>query len=139
MWCAMKKSNKRIAIALGALVVLLAAVAILLKNTGGGDVANIYQNGLLIRSVDLSQVTESYSFTVTDNDGHENLITVEPGRIRVTSANCPDQICVNSGWLDSGVEPIVCLPAKLVIRLEESGGTEYESSGTVTDIDGVAG
>lgn len=128
--------HKRAFIGLGLLVVLLIALALIFRHWDSGDMANIYQDGVLIQSIDLSRVEEPYSFTVTDDQGHENTIEVEPGRIRVSEASCPDQICVNTGWLDSGIEPIVCLPARLVIRLEKTGGTVYESS---AQIDGVAG
>ena len=128
--------HKRLFLGLLLLAVLLGLVALIFRHWDSGDMANIYQDGLLIRSIDLSQVTEAYSFTVTDDQGHENTIQVEPGRIRVSDASCPDQICVNTGWLEDGIEPIVCLPAKLVIRLEKSGGTIYDSS---AQIDGVAG
>lgn len=128
--------HKRAFIGLGLLVVLLIALALIFRHWDSGDMANIYQDGVLIQSIDLSRVEEPYSFTVTDDQGQENTIEVEPGRIRVSEASCPDQICVNTGWLDSGIEPIVCLPARLVIRLEKTGGTVYESS---AQIDGVAG
>jgi hypothetical protein len=112
--------NKTWAVLLGVLLVLLLLGAWLLSRQSSGEIANIYQDGTCIQSIDLGRVKAAYSFTVTDANGHENVVAVEPGRIRVESANCPDQICVDSGWLSSGVTPIVCLPAKLVIRLENS-------------------
>ena len=114
------------------LLVFFLALALLLHFRGSGTVANVYQNGVCIRSVDLSRLTEPIAFTVRDGEGHENLVEAEPGRIRVREASCPDQICVQRGWLDGGREPIVCLPAKLVIRLEKE-------SGEMGEIDGVVG
>ena len=49
-------------------------------------------------------------------------ILVEPGRIRVSQANCPDQVCVEMGAISDGTVPIVCLPHKLVIEIV--GGAE---------------
>ncbi len=89
------------------------------------SIADVYQNGELIRSIDLSQVTESYTFTVEGPAG-VNTIQVEPGRIRVEQADCPDQICVNQGWISDSLVPIVCLPNGLVIQIEASGKTESE-------------
>ena len=43
---------------------------------------------------------------------------VEPGRIRVESADCPDKVCVNQGYISDGTVPIACLPHKLIIRIE---------------------
>ena len=107
-------------------------IAVLLQHRkASGHIANIYQDNTCIQTIDLEAVTEPYSFTVSDSDGHENTVTVEPGKICVSEANCPDQICVTTGWISNGTKPIVCLPAKLVIRLE----TEE----TDQTIDGVAG
>lgn len=98
-----------------------------------GTIANVYQDGVCIYSFDLSAVTETETYTVTDDSGHVNVIEVEPGRIRVSEANCPDQVCVESGWLSSSLRPIVCLPAKLVIQIESDPEAEE------LDLDAVSG
>ena len=64
--------------------------------------------------------------TVTDRDGGENVISVEPGRIRISDANCPDHVCVDTGWISDGVIPIVCLPHQLVIRIEGGGNSDID-------------
>lgn len=127
--------NKQAFFLLALLAGLCGLLAVLLHFYGGGHIANVYQNGLLIRSIDLTAVDAPYSFSVSDADGHTNVIAVEPGRICVSSASCPDQVCVNAGWRDGGADPIVCLPAKLVIRLEKTGKLLDEAA----DFDGVAG
>ena len=52
-----------------------------------------------------------------------NTVQVEPGRIRVSAADCPDQVCVHQGWISTGVVPIVCLPHQIVIEI--TGGESY--------------
>lgn len=106
------------------LSLLLAAAAFIITRARTGVIANVYSHGRCIRSIDLSAVTEAYSFTVEDDEGHVNTVEVEPGRIRVAEANCPDKVCVNTGWLSKGLRPIVCMPAKLVIRLESSSAVD---------------
>ena len=116
-----------------ALLLLSAAALLALKLfPPRGTVAKLYQSGALIRSIDLSRVDEPYEFTVTSPLG-ENTVRVEPGRIRVVSADCPDGVCVNMGWLSSA--PIVCLPHEFMILTESSTGTEADA-GTP---DGTAG
>lgn len=110
------------------LAVSLLAAALVLGGKTGSAVAAVYQDGRLLRTIDLSAVEEPYTFTV-DGPAGTNTIEVEPGRIRVAHAGCPDQVCVNQGWISNGVVPIVCLPNGLVIQIE--GGD--------ADIDGVAG
>lgn len=106
------------------LAVLLAASGglawYLLRDKTDGTVANVYQDGTCIRSIDLSAVDEPYTFTVAGDDGSYNVVSVEQGRICVSEASCPDQICVHQGWISTGVTPVVCLPNKLVIRIETS-------------------
>lgn len=81
---------------LGIAAVLLpsAAASVLLGGLHpGGTVANVYLDGECIRSIDLAAVKEAETFTVTCGDG-ENTILVEPGRICILQADCPDQVCV---------------------------------------------
>ena len=114
-----------------AFLVVLSAVVFLQQQQTAGHIANIYQDNVCIQSIDLNEVKETYSFTVSNVNGHKNTITVGPGRICVSDANCPDRICVHTGWIASGTKPIVCLPARLVIQIEREG--------TDQDIDGMVG
>ena len=83
-------------------------------------VVEIIRDGVVIQEIDLSEVTEEYSFTVYWEDGGSNVITVQPGRIRVSEADCPDHICVKMGWLYDQAAPIVCMPHRLVINLKDA-------------------
>ena len=106
-------SNKRWIAGFAALLVCCVLSIILIKNIGGRT-AVIYKDGQEIARVDLSRVTESYTIPL---DG--NVILVEPGSIRMQSADCPDQICVYQGVLhDAG--RIVCLPNRVLIEMEHA-------------------
>ena len=87
---------------------------------GGGTVAVITVNGEEYRRIDLAKVTESYEIDIDTEYGH-NTVLVEPGRISVTEADCPDGICVAQGAMDKGGVPIICMPHRLVIQIEGSG------------------
>lgn len=108
-------------IVLFAALALLCAAAIVLMNGGDRAVAEIVQNGEVIRRIDLSRVAEPETFTVEDGAGGYNVVTVEPGRIRVADANCPDRVCVHYGWLERSRIPILCVPHKLMIRIVGAG------------------
>ena len=99
------------------LLTALLSCLILYTGPAPGTVANIYRDGVPVCSVDLSLVTEPYEFTLTDGRG-VNVIRVEPGRIAVAEADCPDKICVKTGWLSDSAFPIVCLPHRLIIEIE---------------------
>lgn len=104
-----------------ALILLLSAAACLFQylHKGTGTTAYISVDGEVIRTIDLSLVTEGYEFTVSDEFG-ENTIRVEKGRICVISADCPDKVCVNHGWLADSSSFISCLPHHLYIKIGEN-------------------
>ena len=128
--------KNRAALFLGALiaVILLASiVSFLLLNTGRqtGTVAEIYQDGKLIRTIPLDTVTEDYSFTVSGEDGIYNIVEVHPGEIGIVEASCPDGLCIGMGFIHSSAMPVTCLPNKLVIKIR----SETDSP---DQVDGVA-
>lgn len=87
-------------------------------NTDEDYTAYIYQNGILLESIDLSKVSESYSITITSKDGGTNQILIQPNSICVSDADCPDLICVHQGIIRNNLLPITCLPHGLVIELK---------------------
>ena len=100
-----------------------ASAAYLLFRDGGTDapVARISWDGALLEEFDLDQVDEPYTYTFK-HENETNTITVERGRVCISEANCPDQICVNQGWISDGTVPIVCLPHRLMIEIVGAGG-----------------
>ncbi|WP_122646024.1 NusG domain II-containing protein [Enterococcus mediterraneensis] len=65
---------------------------------------------------------EKYTYRYENEDGDYNVIEVDNGRIRITEADCGDQICVRRGWASENGETIVCLPHKLVIEIKAADG-----------------
>ncbi len=54
---------------------------------------------------------------------NENIeIEVKDGRVRFLSSDCPDKICVNTGWLGKAGQSAVCLPNRLSVTV--SGGKD---------------
>lgn len=100
---------------------LLCAIltAILYRPTYRAQQAEIYQDGVLVTTVSLAV---PQSFTIHAANG-ENTITVENGRLAITSADCPDQCCVQRGWCDSGPD-LICLPHHLLIRFSDTETTD---------------
>lgn len=96
--------------------VILACVGMMIPGEENPATAKVYQNGVCIRTIDLTD--PPFTFTVEGEHG-ANTIEVEPGRVRVTKADCPDKTCVHMGW--SSQSPIVCLPHRLVIEFEGGG------------------
>ena len=112
------------------LAVAAVSAAFLLFRDGSvpSPVARITRDGVLLEEIDLSRVAEPRSFVLEDGSGR-NTVSVEKGRICISEADCPDQVCVNQGWISDGTVPVVCLPHKLMIEIVGGGG----------ELDGVAG
>lgn len=108
----------------------LAAVWLSRRNTAKNKYANVYQNGNLIHTIDLTAVENTYTFTVKGKDGEENVIEVRNGEIGIISASCPDHVCVKMGFISNGAIPITCLPNHVVIEIGDAANRQT--------LDGVA-
>lgn len=101
----------------------IAALWLFQKSEEENLTANIYVDDQCIQTIDLSAVQSPYSFSVNESYG-TNVISVDKGKIRISEADCPDQICVHQGWQSTTAVPIVCLPHKLVIQLVSNQSDE---------------
>lgn len=124
-YCNEQKRQDHFDLLLAAAVLSVGALLLQKKQTPS-PVARITLDGELLQEIPLDEVEESYSFTV-DSEGGSNTVLVEPGRIRVSEADCPDQVCVNQGFISDGTVPVVCLPHKLMIEIV-GGGSEFDAA-----------
>ncbi len=116
----MLKTRGWIALLCGLFLVFLLALCLRRPASGPVTTAQIYVDGVLVRSVDLDAVETEERFTV-EGGGGVNEICVQPGQIRVEEADCPDQICVLQGWISSPEDlPLVCLPHGLLIEIADT-------------------
>ncbi|MCI8303504.1 MAG: NusG domain II-containing protein [Lawsonibacter sp.] len=115
-------------VAIGLVLVVAAAAALLFQSRSApSPVARITRDGAVVEEIPLDQVAAPYTITLEDSLG-TNLVQVERGRIRIAEADCPDQVCVNQGWISDGTVPVICLPHRLVIEIRGGG-----------ELDGAAG
>ena len=122
----MSRNGKFVLLALLAAAGLSLAALAARREPTAHPVARITWNGTAVEEIELDQVGRSYSFTLENQEG-ANTISVENGRIRVSWADCPDQVCVDQGWISDGTAPIVCLPHRLVIEIV-GGGSEFDAA-----------
>lgn len=115
------------------LSVLAAALLFLLWTSLGKEksdaVAQIYVDGELYQSIDLSVVEEPYLLTL-DAQLHV-VLEVSPYGIRFVESECPDKICIHTGELTSPPDYAACLPARVAVKIV--------STSDQTDMDGIAG
>jgi hypothetical protein len=93
-------------------------------NSGGEPqtVAVISVNNEEVRRITLTGNTESEIFDIFTDDGDYNTIEVREESIRIKGANCYDQVCVQFGFISKPGETAVCLPHKLVVKVESTAG-----------------
>ena len=94
--------------------VLIAAAALFFvsryypRNENGTAVISV--NGVEAARLSLSEDT------VYRPDGANVEITVKDGKAAVTYSDCPDKVCVRTGYISSGA--IVCLPERVTVKIE---------------------
>ena len=102
-----------------AAVFIAAAVSsVVMLNVPAGDIVKIKSNGELLYTIDPSNSPDRT--IIVEYNGKENTLEIKDHKIRVLEADCPDKVCVNTGWLDSPAIPIICLPNKLIIEFENN-------------------
>ena len=98
-------------------------------NGRSGKTAVIKRDGEIIKTIDLSAVSAPYEIKIESDNGY-NIIYVEKNRISVKDADCPDRLCVKQGAVENGAYPIVCLPHRLTVGIENAeDGVDAVSGG----------
>ena len=111
----MKSNRLWLALLVGIAAACLLCVALISLFSSPGSVAQVYWNGKLLHTFPLDEPVE---YTLSSPNGGSNTIVVRDGRVCVSHATCPDQVCVNQGWVNTDATPIVCLPHQLVIQVK---------------------
>lgn len=110
-----KESRRVLIVGIVTAAVFLAAIAAVFFQAvrPAGKSVRIVSDGNLIETIDLAVSPDRV--IVIENEYGKNTVSVENHLIRVSEADCPDQTCVKSGFLNAA-RPIICLPHKLVIE-----------------------
>ncbi len=117
------KILKRGDIILGVSIIAAALVLMLISAhpgrtsaEGGILVAVIKEGDTVTHTVELDNVESQIKIIVGGK--FNEVILVEKGRIRFESADCPDKVCVNTGWLEKPGDMAVCIPNRTLIKIE---------------------
>lgn len=81
------------------------------------------------KTVGKLSLQENAQLTVQGTRG-SLLIETRDGKVRVKVADCPNRICVHTGWKSRGGDVIVCIPNKTLVRILDG------DAGTVKGITG---
>ncbi|MDF9406871.1 NusG domain II-containing protein [Pelotomaculum isophthalicicum JI] len=115
----MKNLNYYIMAGLLALALISFGVSHLVqRQMAEGDLRlEIYANGQLYQKISLSE-TITEEIKVINADGHYNVVEIEKGRARIKEADCPNQVCVKTGWVSQPGQIAVCVPNKFNIAVK---------------------
>ena len=92
----------------------LAYNRIILPRQGLGTKVVVEIEGQVVHEFDLSQDMEP--LRIETKHGF-NVIEIAEGKVRVSEADCPDLLCVHTGWRQHAGQVIVCLPHYFVVRI----------------------
>lgn len=56
-----------------------------------------------------------------------NVLTIQDGTARMSSAVCPDKICMDFGEIHYNTEMIVCRPGSIVVIIENGDTSELDA------------
>lgn len=90
----------------------------------GSLVAEIYYDGEMVETVELSRGEEKKILTGKDSSV---VIAVSGGKIYFEESPCPDKVCVKSGELSENGDFASCLPEKVVIKVSGKKGNEPDA------------
>lgn len=107
------------------LVIGIAFFANKILNSKNGSKVEIYIGNKLYRTVPLNK-TENIKI---DNEFGKNEIRIYNNGVEIHSADCPDKVCVNTGFINKPNQSIVCLPHKLSVKIVG------ENDGETNDVD----
>ncbi len=99
-------------------IVGLAATAYVAVSKTGGDTVIIEQRGKMYGKYSLF---ENRTVTI-EGEQCKNIVTIKNGEVWMHESTCKNQVCVRHSRISSGGESIICLPNRVVVRIEGKGG-----------------
>ena len=132
MTTAQKKAYRRMRLNIIAVLVIV-AVALAAATAANALGSAVDARTAVIQDADGNTFTMPLSqddvLTVASSAG-TNVIEVQAGKVRVSEADCPNQDCVEQGWISKAGQQIVCLPHKLVVNItDEDASSAYDVVG----------
>lgn len=120
-------------------LITLAAIALFVAQLPGGCGENrlsgvghsviVEVHGKRAGNIPFSEISGRALVRIPAGAGSEATLEIlETGKVRVVESTCPDKVCVRTGWISRPGQAIVCLPNRIVVRIEGSAtGRNLES------------
>lgn len=114
-------------IAVFAVLLLLAVPQLAAGSTAA---AVILVDNQEVQEIPLEQLIQPGETSLTANGFHYRLAW-EDGRVRIAEADCPDQICVQTGWVSHPGQLSVCVPGQLILKLRADSNSATSDTSEV--------
>lgn len=110
---------KKFDIYLASAMIFIALVWFLFNNifSEKAETVNVYRNNELIIS---SSLNSDDDISVMDGTSELMHISINGGVVDVTSASCPDKLCVHQIPISKRNDTIACLPNKIIVVVENN-------------------
>ncbi len=111
------------------LIVFIVAISLFfafkLLNNENGNYVVVTVDGNIYGTYSLN---ENRTIDITDKEGKTtNILKISDGKAKMEKASCPDLICVHQKEISLVNESIICLPNKVVIKVEGDNESELDS------------
>lgn len=106
-----------IAIVIGQLIIINKFV-----NSEKADKVLVYFNNKLYQECSIND-TKTISIK---SGGVDSVISIHDKGVEMTHANCPDKVCVKTGFINKSGQSIVCIPHKINIKIVPADSEEVD-------------
>lgn len=119
----LKKYKRDVIVILSLLAVSLLSLLLVFLFSKSGEAVTVSVDG---------EYLGTYSLLIDKEiplaDG-KNILKIEGGKAFMTTADCPDRVCVNTGKISKVGQSIICLPNKVTITVigNSTSGVDLES------------
>ena len=119
-----KRFGRNDVIFIGFLALFCIAVCVFVYK--GGAVAGSYVT-ITVDGKEYGTYSLLENQTITIGEGeHKNVIDIKDGKAYMTSASCPDQLCVNQNAIGYDKQSIICLPNKVVVTVTSDDKSDVD-------------
>jgi hypothetical protein len=119
LWKTLRPGDLLVVVVVVALAVALWGAAGLASGTATGAV--LVHDGTTVRTFTLAELRTDATFAF-ESEGYHYTIRTGGGRIRFETADCPDRVCVQTGWIGQPPQVAACVPGHLLLRVTGKSG-----------------
>ena len=100
------------------LMVVFLILLLIIRAENNGTYVTVSLDGRVIGSYALTEKKQVVEI------GESNILTIINNEAYMSNALCPDKICVERGRVSKSGEEIICMPNRVIVRLEGGGKDE---------------